>query len=65
MPVVTLLQFIFYIGWIKVAEALINPMGEDDDDFGIYHLSLHFVIMLLLFYRSENFVNTIILFILL
>uniref|UniRef100_A0A914XUG4 Bestrophin homolog n=1 Tax=Panagrolaimus superbus TaxID=310955 RepID=A0A914XUG4_9BILA len=29
----TIFQFIFYIGWLKVAEALLNPLGEDDDDF--------------------------------
>lgn len=29
----TILEFIFFVGWMKVAEALLNPMGEDDDDF--------------------------------
>ncbi len=32
-PIFTLLQFIFYMGWLKVAETLMNPFGEDDDDF--------------------------------
>lgn len=32
-PILTILQFFFYMGWLKVAETLINPFGEDDDDF--------------------------------
>nr|XP_023027933.1 bestrophin-2 isoform X2 [Leptinotarsa decemlineata] len=31
-PFFTSLQFCFYVGWLKVAEVLINPFGEDDDD---------------------------------
>ncbi|RZB40547.1 uncharacterized protein BDFB_006963, partial [Asbolus verrucosus] len=31
-PFFTAIQFCFYVGWLKVAEVLINPFGEDDDD---------------------------------
>ncbi|CAK9298446.1 unnamed protein product [Gordionus sp. m RMFG-2023] len=34
-PVFTFLQFLFYMGWLKVAEQLMNPFGEDEDDFEI------------------------------
>ncbi|EFO99051.1 hypothetical protein CRE_10681 [Caenorhabditis remanei] len=33
VPIMTILQFVFFVGWMKVAEALLNPLGEDDDDF--------------------------------
>uniref|UniRef100_A0AC34QTB2 Bestrophin homolog n=1 Tax=Panagrolaimus sp. JU765 TaxID=591449 RepID=A0AC34QTB2_9BILA len=32
LPIATMIQFIVYMGWLKVAEALLNPLGEDDDD---------------------------------
>ncbi|KAG7167302.1 Bestrophin-2-like 4, partial [Homarus americanus] len=35
IPIFTLLQFFFYMGWLKVAESLVNPFGEDDDDFDL------------------------------
>ncbi|CAG0889841.1 unnamed protein product [Cyprideis torosa] len=34
-PFFTFLQFLFYIGWLRAAEVMINPFGEDDDDFEI------------------------------
>ncbi|XP_041468276.1 bestrophin-2-like [Lytechinus variegatus] len=33
VPGFTVLEFVFYVGWLKVAENLMNPFGEDDDDF--------------------------------
>ncbi|CAI5448983.1 unnamed protein product [Caenorhabditis angaria] len=36
--IMTSLQFMFYVGWMKVAESLMNPLGEDDDDFECNYL---------------------------
>ena len=33
VPYFALLQLVFYLGWLKVAEALLNPFGDDDHDF--------------------------------
>jgi len=38
IPVFTVLEYLFYMGWLKVAETLLNPFGEDDDDFDTYYL---------------------------
>ena len=32
------LFFLFFSGWIKVAETLLNPFGDDDEDFHINYL---------------------------
>lgn len=34
-PIFLTLKFFFYMGWLKVAESLVNPFGEDDDDFEV------------------------------
>jgi hypothetical protein len=31
--VVASLKFLFYFGWLRVAESLYNPFGDDDEDF--------------------------------
>ncbi|XP_071512943.1 bestrophin-2-like [Panulirus ornatus] len=38
VPIFALLQMIMYIGWLKVAHSLLNPAGEDDDDFELMKL---------------------------
>ena len=37
-PVFAILEFVCYMGWIKVAETLINPWGDDDEYFQINYL---------------------------
>lgn len=37
-PIVTLFEIVGYLGWIKVAETLLNPFGDDDEDFEINYL---------------------------
>ncbi|KAH8351705.1 bestrophin-4 [Drosophila kikkawai] len=32
-PLFSTLEFFFFMGWLKVAETLICPFGDDDDDF--------------------------------
>ena len=37
-PFFTCVEFLCYMGWIKVAANLLNPFGDDDEDFKINYL---------------------------
>ncbi len=38
VPIFSLLEIAFYLGWLKVAQSLLNPFGEDDEDFDLIPL---------------------------
>ena len=37
-PFFLFVEFFCIMGWIKVAETIINPFGDDDEDFQINHI---------------------------
>ena len=56
VPIFTILQYIFYFGWLQVAKTLINPFGgEDDEDFDVeYLINRNFQVGYLLIKDSED-----------
>merc|ERR1719431_1267402 len=49
-PIFLVLKFIFFIGWLKVAAAISNPFGHDEDDFQIGDLiSRHIWVKIFMF----------------
>ena len=37
-PIFMTIKFLFFFGWLRVAETLYNPFGEDDEDFELNEL---------------------------
>jgi predicted membrane chloride channel (bestrophin family) len=37
-PIFTTFQMLFYVGWLKVGQFLMNPFGTDDDDFELNYI---------------------------
>ncbi|KIH45383.1 hypothetical protein ANCDUO_24576 [Ancylostoma duodenale] len=35
IPGYAIYEFIFFVGWLKVAQVMLNPFGMDEDDFEI------------------------------
>ena len=49
-PIFMTVKFLFYFGWLRVAETLYNPLGEDDEDFELNdilnrHIKVSFTIV--------------------
>ncbi|XP_042209256.1 bestrophin-3-like isoform X5 [Homarus americanus] len=64
IPFFTLLQFFFYMGLLKVAEQLINPFGDDDEDFELNwiidrHMKVSYLIVDTLLLRTPPLVKDI------
>ena len=38
VPIFAIIKFVVFVGWLNVAEALLNPFGEDDDDYDLNYL---------------------------
>lgn len=38
IPIFSILEFLFYIGWFKVGQDLMRPLEEDDDDFELNYI---------------------------
>lgn len=54
-PFLLILEYFFYMGWLKVAETLINPFGEDDDDFEVnWMIDRHMMVTMLIVDKMHN-----------
>ena len=54
-PIFMTVKFLFFFGWLRVAETLYNPFGEDDDDFELNDLlNRHFKVALQIVDEAED-----------
>ena len=54
-PIFMTIKFLFIFGWLKVAETLYNPFGEDDEDFELNELlNRHFKVAMTIVDEHEE-----------
>ena len=54
-PIFMTVKFLFFFGWLRVAETLYNPFGEDDDDFELNELiNRHFKVAMNIVDENED-----------
>merc|ERR1711963_1195401 len=44
-PIFMTVRFLFIFGWLRVAETLYNPFGEDDEDFELNEGRVHYILL--------------------
>ena len=54
-PIFMTVRFLFIFGWLRVAETLYNPFGEDDEDFELNELlNRHFKVAMTIVDENEE-----------
>ena len=54
-PIFMTVRFLFIFGWLRVAETLYNPFGEDDEDFELNELlNRHFKVCMSIVDENEE-----------
>ena len=54
-PIFMTVRFLFIFGWLRVAETLYNPFGEDDEDFELNELlNRHFKVSMSIVDEHED-----------
>ena len=54
-PIFMTVKFLFFFGWLRVADTLYNPFGEDDDDFELNGLiNRHFKVAMNIVDETEE-----------
>ena len=54
-PIFMTIRFLFIFGWLRVAETLYNPFGEDDEDFELNELlNRHFKVAMTIVDENED-----------
>uniref|UniRef100_A0A0N5AR82 Bestrophin homolog n=1 Tax=Syphacia muris TaxID=451379 RepID=A0A0N5AR82_9BILA len=59
VPIITIMQYTFYLGWMKVGASLLNPFGIDDDDFETnFLIDKNFAVIAIIYFLERTCKDT-------